>query len=140
MIIWRGWGILAFLGIGLSVGLTGIFATLFGSSMADATWQAIPGFLLGGITVFALGKYFNVTRPTQKFAAARAEAGGFLAPMLDGTAAPLPLAEQPPLSQEEQVLLRRLRNQHTFFFIPMQWWGIALPALGVALSFAYAGN
>lgn len=140
MIIWRGWGILAFLGIGLSVGLTAIMSALSGTNMDGATWQGIPGFLLGGIVVFFLGTYLNMTRPTQKFSEARALSYGLLAPALDGTSVPLPLEEQPPLNQEEQVLLRHLRNRHTLFFIPMQWWGIALPMMGVAITLAASNN
>ena len=140
MIIWRGWGILAFLGIGLSVGITAIFAALSGTNMEGVTWQGLPAFLIGGVVIYVLGRHLNQTRPTQKFSTTRALTHGFLAPTLDGSVATLPLAEQPSLNQAEQVLLKRLRNRHTLFFIPMQWWGIALPLLGLGITLASSNS
>ncbi len=34
--------------------------------------------------------------------------------------------------------LNRHASNHHLFFIPMEYWGIVLPVLGVALSFVYA--
>lgn len=140
MIIWRGWGILAFLGIGLSVGLTATVAALSGTNMAGATWQGVPGFLLGGIAVHALGTHLNQTRPTRTFATMRAINHGFLTPTMDGSVVPLPLAHQPALTPDEQMYLKHMRNRHTFFFIPMQWWGMVLPIFGTAISIASLNN
>ena len=52
MIFWRGWGILAFLAIGVSVGITAIFASLSGTNMDGVTWQGIPAFLIVGTGLF----------------------------------------------------------------------------------------
>ncbi|MFT0846813.1 hypothetical protein VR010_03565 [Actinomycetaceae bacterium L2_0104] len=140
MIIWRGWGILAFFAIGISVGFTALLAALSGTDMAGVTWQGVPAFLIVGIAIFFLGQHVNVTGPTQRFATSRAMNRGFLAPTLDGSSAPLPLSEQPPLDQTEQAQLRRMRNRHSLFFIPMQWWGFILPLLGVAITVASVNN
>ncbi|MFN8048690.1 MAG: hypothetical protein U0P48_08980 [Ancrocorticia sp.] len=136
MIIWRGWGILAFFAIGLCVGLTGIFSTLSGATMATLTWQAIPAFFIGGVAIFFLGRYVNVVRPTRIFAQNRALSQGYVEPSLDGSYAPLPLSQQPPLNAAEVQLLKRYRNRHSLFWIPMQWWGIAYPlfALGITVA------
>lgn len=132
MVIWRGWGILAFLGIGLSVGLTALLAAATGTTMDGATWQGIPAFVIGGVAVYYLGIYLNRTRPDQVLAHERARAYGYVLP--SGEAAPL--NEQPGLTEEEGLLQRNLRNRHTLFFIPMQWWGVILPLIGIGISIA----
>ena len=65
MIFWRGWGILAFLAIGVSVGITAIFASLSGTNMDGVTWQGIPAFLIVGTGLFYLGRQLNVTGPAK---------------------------------------------------------------------------
>lgn len=136
MIVWRGWGILAFLSIGLCVGLTGMFANLSGATMSTVTWQGIPAFFIGGAAVFFLGRYVNVARPTRIYAQSRAMEHGYVAPALDGTYTPLPLDQQPPLDTVEVALLKSYRGRHSLFWIPMQWWGIAYPFFGLAITYA----
>lgn len=58
MIFWRGWGTLAFLAIGVSVGLTALFASLTGTDMNGVTWQGLPAFFLVGTGVYYLGRKF----------------------------------------------------------------------------------
>ena len=140
MIIWRGWGILAFLAFGLSVGLTSILATLSGTNMDNATWQAILAFCIGGAAVYYLGRYLNTTRPTALFAKDRAQELGYTTQGLDNEVRPLLLEEQPPLIREESAVLKQLRNRHTLFFIPIQWWGILLPLAGIGITAASLSN
>ncbi len=136
MIIWRGWGILSFVSIGLCVGLTEIFARLSGVTMTTLTWQAIPAFFIGGSVIFLFGRHVNIVRPTRIFSQNRAVTHGFLTPSLDGTYSPLLLEQQPPLDAAEVHLLKRHRNRHTLFWIPMQWWGIAYPFFGLGITIA----
>lgn len=136
MIVWRGWGILAFFSIGPCVGLTEIFARLSGVTMTTLTWQAIPAFFIGGMAIFHLGHYMNVVRPIQIFSQNRAMTQGYIMPSLDGSYTPLPLSQQPPLNAAEVHLLKRHRNRHTLFWIPMQWWGIAYPFFGSGITIA----
>ncbi|MFT3945272.1 MAG: hypothetical protein QM705_15820 [Ancrocorticia sp.] len=134
MIISRGWGILAFISIGLSIYLTTIFAEMSGVTMATLTWQAIPAFFIGGLAVFLFGRHVNLVRPTRIFSHNRAVTNGYVVPSLDGTYSPLPLEDQPPLNAAEIHLLKRHRNRHTLFWIPMQWWGLTYPLLGLGIT------
>lgn len=139
MIVWRGWGIVGFFAIGIGVGLTALLAMASGTDMDGATWQGIPAFLLVGAGVHYLGTYVNVTKPTRDFATARGHHLGLAVPQEEdpsGPPAAPPLMEQPPLDDHEKALLKGIRNRHTLFFIPLQWWGFILSVLGIGISLA----
>lgn len=134
MIFWRGWGILAFLAIGVSVGFTAIIAALTGTDMNGVTWQGIPAFFIVGTGLYFLGRQLNVTGPAKKLAF-QVELHNAQVEAYDWSE-----SDQNPghlvSDQEEQALLKRMENRHTFFFIPMQWWGFLLPIIGIAITFA----
>ena len=54
----------------------------------------------------------------------------------DGLPEPLSLSEQSPLTFEGSAVLRRMKNQHTMFWIPMRWYGLVflVASLSVAIS------
>lgn len=139
MILWRGWGILAFFAIGIAVGLTALLAMASGTNMDGVTWQGLPAFVIVGVGVYFLGNYLNVSKPTKDFERARGQyftAQHNPVNSLGGAPEPLPFDQQPPLSDEERKSLRGIKNRHTLFFIPMQWWGVILPLLGLGISLA----
>lgn len=134
MIFWRGWGILAFLAIGVSVGLTALFAMLTGTDMNRVSWQGIPAFFIVGTVLFYLGRQLNVTGPTKKLAALLTEHNTEV-----NTPAMTVISlnpQEPIFTDEGLALLKRVKNRHTLFFIPMQWWGFVLPLIGIAMSIA----
>ncbi|MGO1591670.1 MAG: hypothetical protein ACTH1Z_07860 [Ancrocorticia sp.] len=140
MIVWRGWGILAFLMFGLTVGLGALLASMTGTDMDGMTWQGIVACVIGAAATYYLGNYLNVVRPQQKFAEARAEAYGLVETGPDGVARPLALDQQPELSEDERVAFKGWRNRHTLFFIPMQWWSVLIVGWGLTMTFATLGN
>lgn len=138
MIIFRGAGFLAFLAFGLAVGIGALLARALGSDLGSSGWTVSVGLLVSAGLVFLLGQHLNVTRPTAQFERIRGRHLGQVSTSLatDGLPEPLPLAEQPPLEPEEEQVLRRMKNRHTLFWIPMQWFAAVflLVALGNALA------
>lgn len=137
MIIWRGWGILAFLAIGLGVGITALLAAVSGTNMDGVTWQGIPAFLIAGTGVYFLGIHLNVTKPTRDYEAWRsAHFASETTPTgaIGVASGSVSFDQPPPLSDEERKVLRKMKNRHSLFFIPLQWWGIILPLLGLGIT------
>ena len=152
MIIWRGWGIIGFLLIGLGIaavmGLTG----QNGTDSPAGTVSLGAGLLLGGTACAVFGYWLNVLRPRQKADEylqglrqdlwQRMREGTFQIP----AGAPAPRDEAEASQQIERIVAqqspevrRRLRNRNTLFFIPLQWLGsmvvigsIVLMILGAA--------
>lgn len=144
MIIWRGLGFLAVL-----VGLLGVLIGVGLSSLAgEETSGPLMGLgmLLGGAGVFALGWYLNVVNPAKKAQTwteqRRAElqhavATGQFQPAPGIAPASRQEAEvqaQLMLDAESTHVTKRLRNIHTLFWIPMQWWGVVWAVVGVVVA------
>lgn len=140
MIIWRGFGILGVFIIGGSLALFMALLGNHGGQMDNIAGGL--GLLTGGLGCGALGWWLNLQRPEAKaqehLTALRSElwqrvhAGTFQ--LKPGAAAPT--SEQESQSQIEQLIAsqapsvrKALRNNHSLFFIPLQWVGL-LAAIG----------
>ena len=125
MIIWRGWGIIGFLLIGLGI-------------------AAVMG-LTGQNAVF--GYWLNVARPRQQAGGyvedlrqdlwQRVRAGSFQ--VEPGAAAPRDEAEatqqvEQIVARQRPTIERQLRNRNSLFFIPLQWLGGAVALGGVVFA------
>ena len=146
MIIFRGWGLLGAAFPALTAFALGALpASMYGSKSAITNIVAALGALVGGALGFLCGRWFNVIRPRAKVAEwqeqrraelrARVDAGQFqMAPGLQA-----PSSREEGYAQVEQLItnespdvLRQLKNIHTLFFIPMQWFAIGV---GVVIFF-----
>lgn len=147
MIIWRGWGIIGFLLIGLGIaavmGLTG----QNGTDSPAGTVSLGAGLLLGGTACAVFGYWLNVARPRQQAGGyvedlrqdlwQRVRAGSFQ--IEPGAAAPRDEAEatqqvEQIVARQRPTIERRLRNRNSLFFIPLQWLGGAVALGGVVLA------
>lgn len=142
MIIWRGWGVAAVATVGLSVALC-----LFLGAAVGEDWMttfAGLGLVVGGFATFVLGRYLNITRPAQQAESYQAMRSQQLHALVEEGKFSLGPGHPPPTSyaeahQQADVLVdqeaRRIkylgRNQHTFFFLPLQWVGVVAVAGGV---------
>lgn len=145
MIIWRGWGI-----IGVGFPLIGIIVmmAIYGATGGDA--DPLPfvgiGVALGGIGAFLLGRHLNevsVDAKAEKYLAPRkaqldqlVQSGQFQ--MAPGMPQPSSMAEAQAqagqLYESEQLQVRAaLKNRHTVFWIPAQWFGAIAVGLGLVL-------
>ncbi|MGD7787664.1 hypothetical protein ACQCX2_05010 [Propionibacteriaceae bacterium Y1700] len=145
MIIWRGWGI-----IGAGFPLLGLLAALglwssMGSHGSPLPFMA-PMVILAGVGTFFLGRHLNgaaADKKVEQIIADRARhldelvrTGQFhLAP---GVPAPASMDEarfqaDSVLNSEREQLRRRFSDVHTLFFIPVQWVGIVVAIIGVAM-------
>ncbi|VEJ59710.1 transcriptional accessory protein [Arachnia propionica] len=146
MIIFRGWGLLGAAFPALTAFALGVLpASMYGSKSAITNIVAALGALVGGALGFLCGRWLNVIRPRAKVAEwqeqrraelrARVDAGQFqMAPGLQA-----PSSREEGYAQVEQLItnespdvLRQLKNIHTLFFIPMQWFAIGV---GVVIFF-----
>jgi len=146
MIIFRGWGLLGAAFPALTAFALGALpASMYGSKSAITNIVAALGALVGGALGFLCGRWLNVIRPRAKVAEwqehrrdelrARVDAGQFqMAPGLQA-----PSSREEGYAQVEQLItnespdvLRQLKNIHTLFFIPMQWFAIGA---GVVIFF-----
>lgn len=143
MVIWRGWGILAVLFF-LAAGILGVGLPYGVWEEAAPRWLLIPIALAAGAGCWFTGVYLNVTRP-QRIANETVPAfrEQVLRSVQDGT---FRLPNQPPprsyaeaQGQAEAYLhmtipaMLRGTNQHTLFWVPMQYWGIVIAVWGVAM-------
>ena len=146
MIIFRGWGLLgAAIPALTAFALGALPASMYGSKSAITNIVAALGALVGGALGFLCGRWLNVIRPRTKLTQwqeqrraelrARVDAGQFqMAPGLQA-----PSSREEGYAQVEQLItnespdvLRQLKNIHTLFFIPMQWFAIGV---GVVIFF-----
>lgn len=144
MIVWRGFGFLAFL-LGALGLLAGIGISNSVSEGFSGPWVGL-GLILGGAASFALGWWLNVINPAKKATTwteqRRAElqhavaTGQFQASpgVAPSSQAEAQVQADLMLDQESTTVTRRLRNIHTLFWIPMQWFGVLLVVLGVVLA------
>ena len=146
MIIFRGWGLLGAAFPALTAFALGALpASMYGSKSAITNIVAALGALVGGALGFLCGRWLNVIRPRAKVAEwqeqrraelrARVDAGQFqMAPGLQA-----PSSREEGYAQVEQLIaaespeiLSHLKNIHTLFYIPMQWFAIGA---GVVIFF-----
>lgn len=151
MIVWRGWGILAFLvTIPFAAGMAGLGESMDpGGPLANALLGL--GFVGAGVANYFLGRYFNITRPQQQVGRYQDQLRAQLWHRVNngafqmGPGVPAPTSQEEAAQQIEQVvaqeaqsLVRAHRNIHTFFFIPMQWFGLIEAVAGVAVALVNA--
>ena len=146
MIIFRGWGLL---GAGIPVltafAIGALPMSLYGDKSAIANIFVALGALVGGALGFLCGRWLNVIRPRAKVAQwqeqrraelrARVDAGQFQ--MAPGVQAPASREEgyaqvEQLIAAESPEVLSQLKNIHTLFYIPMQWFAIGA---GVVIFF-----
>ena len=146
MIIFRGWGLL---GAGIPVltafAIGALPMSLYGDKSAIANIFIALGALVGGALGFLCGRWLNVIRPRVKVAEwqeqrraelrARVDAGQFQ--MAPGVQAPASREEgyaqvEQLIAAESPEILSQLKNIHTLFYIPMQWFAIGA---GVVIFF-----
>ena len=146
MIIFRGWGLL---GAGIPVltafAIGALPMSLYGDKSAIANIFVALGALVGGALGFLCGRWLNVIRPRAKVAQwqeqrraelrARVDAGQFQ--MAPGVQAPASREEgyaqvEQLIAAESPEILSQLKNIHTLFYIPMQWFAIGA---GVVIFF-----
>ena len=111
--------------------------SLYGDKSAIANIFIALGALVGGALGFLCGRWLNVIRPRTKVAEwqeqrraelrARVDAGQFQ--MAPGVQAPASREEgyaqvEQLIAAESPEILNRLKNIHTLFYIPMQWFAI----------------
>ena len=138
MIIFRGWELL---GAGIPVltafVINALPMSLYGDKSAIANIFVALGALVGGALGFLCGRWLNVIRPRAKVAEwqeqrrvelrARVDAGQFQ--MAPGVQAPATREEgyaqvEQLIAAESPEILSQLKNIHTLFYIPMQWFAI----------------
>ena len=146
MIIFRGWGLLGAAFPALTAFALGALpASMYGSKSAITNIVAALGALVGGALGFLCGRWLNVIRPRAKVAEwqehrrdelrARVDAGQFQ--MAPGVQAPASREEgyaqvEQLIAAESPEILSQLKNIHTLFYIPMQWFAIGA---GVVIFF-----
>lgn len=111
--------------------------SLYGDKSAIANIFVALGALVGGALGFLCGRWLNVIRPRAKVAEwqeqrrvelrARVDAGQFQ--MASGVQAPATREEgyaqvEQLIAAESPEILSQLKNIHTLFYIPMQWFAI----------------
>lgn len=148
MIIWRGWGILAILIGGACAGL--------GAAMSLANPSLTPilvGLMLigGGVGIWFLGDWLNVKRPVAEFDGWFAQRRTEVAALVRGGAySNVPDPQRPGqladpwavadyvLQQESAKVRAALTNRHSLFFVPLQYFGFVMGAIGIVVMVAGA--
>ncbi|MFC4224517.1 hypothetical protein [Lysinibacter cavernae] len=143
MIIWRGWGILAVIYAAAAFVTERLLIDAFNPG-GELPFVFGFGLLLAGVATWFTGVALNRNMPKRKFAALstarEAELAEYVAngTFSRGPGHPLPQTHQEArvmadtLFEEEQAAwLSALSNRHTLFFIPLQYWGIALGVLSI---------
>ncbi|MGN7979095.1 hypothetical protein ACTJJ4_16075 [Microbacterium sp. 22195] len=142
MIIWRGWGILAVIYAGAAAALFGGLGSTFLPYAAVPVSIAI-GMIGAAIATWYTGQALNGTGAQRKidaWAKARSEqlhelveTGRFSL----GPGQPQPQSVEEArqqsawLFEQETQQAQRARNQHTLFFIPLQYWAFVIAAVAV---------
>lgn len=144
MIIWRGWGVLAFV-------YAAVAMMLFGGLMSKlVSERALPfsiaiGLILAAAATWFTGVALNRTSPQRKIDAwaeqRRAQldelvaTGGFSL----GPGQPQPRSEAEArqmadaLFQHEREQAKGLVNRHSMFWLPLQYWAFVWAALALAV-------
>ena len=124
--------------------------SMYGDKSAIANIFIALGALVGGALGFLCGRWLNVIRPRAKVAEwqeqrraelrARVDAGQFQ--MAPGVQAPASREEgyaqvEQLIAAESPEVLSQLKNIHTLFYIPMQWFAIGA---GVVMFCGFLSN
>ena len=124
--------------------------SMYGEKNPIAISFAALGALVGGALGFLCGRWLNVIRPRAKVAEwqeqrraelrARVDAGQFQ--MAPGVQAPASREEgyaqvEQLIAAESPEVLSQLKNIHTLFYIPMQWFAIGA---GVVMFCGFLSN
>ncbi|WP_136314363.1 transcriptional accessory protein [Actinomyces procaprae] len=149
MIVWSGGGVLAALFLVLGGGGGAAVAAAFSEEESVTMLCMGIGFLIFGVVGRFVGLRINVTRPDDRLENhlrayeqemyGRIQVGAFQA--APGVPAPRSAGEAQQqvdrlVSQERDRIGRALRNRHTMFWIPVQYWGFIEAAGGAALLVA----
>lgn len=135
-------------GLGVVITLVATLALIgIGTVVGGPTtvWVGL-GIALGGAGTLAFGWWINVTRPAQQTERWAQERGQELDHLVrTGQFQLAPGIPQPSSMDEAQTqagqllaserahVTQRLSNVHTLYFIPLQWAGIAVIAIGAAV-------
>ncbi|MDR1449619.1 MAG: hypothetical protein LBI84_05370 [Propionibacteriaceae bacterium] len=143
MIVWRGLGMLALFIPAAGASGFGALFSLFGRSGLGAGL----GLAAGGVVCYFLGQWLNVTRPESQLAARmnarvaalHAAADGGVFSLGPGYAPPTSMAEAHAQADqlaraEYEALKKSTRNQNSIFWVPMQYWGLAMAGAGILLG------
>lgn len=142
MVIWRGWGVLAFIYAALAM----IFC--LGAASTVVPGSALPftaaiGLLLAAVATWFTGRALNVTGPQKKIDAWFPARQQQVHELVDtgrfslGPGQPPPTSHEEARDQGEQLLqlelqqARRSLNIHTLFFVPMQYWAVIMACVAV---------
>lgn len=142
MIIWRGWGILAFLFVAAAIG----GGLAISSAVGLGESLLLSGILLigAGVGTWFLGNFLNVKKADEKVEAYIQQRGAEIHTMgragafTDQQGNRLPpeqayQAAEAMIAGERQKAASAFRNRHSLFWIPMQYLGIAMAVGGVAM-------
>lgn len=143
-LFWRGWGllVLAFLVLPEVIG-----NAVGGSRRMD---NLAVGLLLlaSAAAMWFLGRHLNITRVQRRvepWMAQRTaevdqavEAGTFAPGGIRPTSLVEARAQAAAMLADERQQLTAARGNHSFFFIPMQWWGVVAAAFGLVNLVAVA--
>lgn len=141
MIIWRGWGAIplaiALLCVGVGFGMSATFPQLRG---------AFVGLMLigGGVATWFIGQDLNQKKPVAEFEAWHAERRTEIAALVQaGHYSNVPDPQRPGqladpwavgeyvLNQESTRVRSVVFNQHSLFFVPIQYLGYAMGFAGL---------
>lgn len=144
MIIWRGWGGLAFGYAALAmIFFAGVASTLMPESLLS--FSMAFGLLLAAVATWFTGRVLNQTSPQREVEIWELERALQLDELVDsgmfslGPGQPQPQSPQEAremadaLFAQEQEQVQGLFNRHTLFWIPMQYWAIIWAAVAVFL-------
>lgn len=147
MIIWRGFGFLAVLIVALGA-LAGFGLSSLVAEEGDVNGPLFGlGLMLGAAATFALGWWLNVINPAKKterwVEQRRAElhhavASGQFQPspgIVPSSHAEAQAQAEALLAHESATVAKRLRNIHTLFWIPMQWFGVVVAVVALVVTF-----
>lgn len=144
MVIWRGWGVLAFIYVAFAmIFCLGAASTVVPGSALPFT--AATGLLLAAVATWFTGMALNVKGPQKKIDAWYPAREQQVHELVDSGRFSLGPGQPPPTSLEEaraqgeQLLqlelqqAQRSRNIHTLFFVPMQYWAVIMACIAVVV-------
>lgn len=142
MIVWRGAGIVVLGGIGIGWLASELLRAVFG--IPDEIGFPL-GLVLAGVGLYFLGYLMNIKGPQREMAEDLAHTRLQIDSLITqgrfhgGPAFPFPRSIAEARQQADWVLeqraiqLKALRNRHTFFFVPVQWAGVAMSAIAAVI-------
>ncbi|WP_203566484.1 hypothetical protein [Aestuariimicrobium ganziense] len=151
MIIWRGWGILTALIALAGIGGGAVIGGAIGGTSTTGILMLVGGLAAAAANWF-LGVHLNQTTPQQRIDAHAAERAQFLQASVArgdftlGPGQPRPQSMEEAQAQaawlldQEKAQLAALKNQHSLFFIPMQWFSVVLAIVAVVIGISVLTN